>query len=74
VSTITVQLLPDDDARCQIVEADQRCERYSVGAKLTGQTSSAVNELTIKLCNDHAAAIAARLPGSKIIGSTESSS
>lgn len=73
MSTVTVQLLPDDDARCQIVDDDERCERYSFGAKLTGATQTGT-VVTIKLCNDHAAMMATMVSGERIIGDTESSS
>lgn len=72
MSTLTVQLLPDDDARCQIID-DARCERYSFGAKLTG-TLTGGQLVTVKLCTEHAARVAQHLSGERIIGSTRESS
>ena len=74
--TLRVQLIPDSDARCAILlEGDQRCERYSVGAKLTGQLVEGSTALvTVRLCSDHAAQVATMVDGRSIVGATEASS
>lgn len=68
--TISVSLLPDADSRCQILDGDARCERYSLGAKLTGALTTGTL-IEVKLCNTHAAAMAALVDGDRIIGGTK---
>lgn len=67
---IAVALLPDDDARCQIIVDGKRCERYSIGAKMTGRMGTGTL-LTVKLCSDHATQVASSIDPRLIVTSEQ---
>lgn len=64
-ATLSVQLLPDDTARCMIVADGARCEHYSLGARMTGRSDSGT-VFTAKLCSEHAAHVASMIDAKQI--------